>query len=103
MSSQAIFLEKIYQTDNYTFTIEWSDGIVTNYRLGELQRKCPCAACIDNKSKKITNDTSSYSDVRAIRLFSVGRYALRIDFTRGCSQGIYSFDFLRECFKNPMG
>ena len=35
-------------------------------------------------------------NVRATKLWSVGRYALQIAFTSGCSQGIYHFSYLRR-------
>lgn len=99
MNSHAVFLNKIVQKDNYTFTIEWSDGQVKDYRLSELQRKCPCAGCVDETTgKRVMDDSLIGNDVRAKGLYSIGRYALRINFTSGCSHGIYSFDFLREKF-----
>lgn len=99
MNSHAVFLNKIVQKDNYTFTIEWSDGLVKDYRLSELQRKCPCAGCVDeNTGKRVMDESLIGNDVGAKNLFSIGRYALRINFTSGCSHGIYSFDFLREKF-----
>lgn len=85
----------IWQKDNVTFCIKWSDEIVTEYRLSDLQRQCPCAACVDEKSgqrlNKVVND-----DVQARQIVNVGRYALRIQFTEGCSNGIFSFDELRK-------
>lgn len=94
---KAAYISKIYQKDNYTFTIEWNDGITNHYRLNELQKRCPCAGCVDEISGKRLLDKSMIADdVRAKRIMSVGRYALRLDFTSGCSHGIYSFDFLRE-------
>lgn len=92
---QPLMLRKIQQKDNYTFTIEWKDGLVGNYRLSELQMRCPCAACIDEATGKRRTPTNSIDPtVRAIKIVSVGRYALRVHFTSGCSTGIYDFDML---------
>lgn len=91
-------LKTINQIDNHTFAIEWSDGVVMQYRLSELQKKCPCANCVDeNTGKRLLNEALLKEDVRAISISSVGRYALRIQFTSGCTQGIFSFDTLRMC------
>lgn len=90
-------VRKIKQKDNQTFTIEWNDGKIVDYRLSELQRKCPCANCRDEVTGERLLDPSRIDDnVNAKRVVSVGRYALRVEFTSGCSTGIYSFDMLRE-------
>lgn len=99
---KAIFVNKINQKDNFTFTIEWSDGITQDYRLSELQKKCPCAGCVDETTgKRVCDPALVPDDLRAKRIMSVGRYALRIQFVSGCSHGIYSFDFLRICSQTP--
>lgn len=85
-----VFIPKeIYQVDNYTFAILWSDGKVQHYRLSDLQKACPCAQCSFAKNPV-------KEDVRALYIASVGRYALRVQFASGCSNGIYSFDKLKE-------
>jgi ATP-binding protein involved in chromosome partitioning len=90
-------LQKIYQKDNYTFVIEWSDGVMREYRLSELQKECPCAGCVDESTGKRKVDPSHLrEDVKAIRISNVGSYALRIQFSSGCSNGIYELDLLRN-------
>lgn len=97
MRSPAVLIRDIRQKDNYTFTIEWSDGQVHDYRLSVLQKNCPCAKCNDEVTGKRRVDQEKLrDDVRALRVYSVGRYALRIEFTSGCSTGIYSYELLRE-------
>lgn len=94
---QPAFVRSISQKDNHTFTIEWSDNKVCDYRLSDLQKQCPCAHCVDESTGKRMLDPSTVKpDVRAVRVANVGRYALRIQFTSGCSTGIYSFDMLRS-------
>lgn len=95
-----LFIREIAQKDNYTFTITWNDGVVGNYRLSELQKQCPCAGCIDEVTgKRILDEKNVKPDVRAVKIVSVGRYALRIQFTSGCSTGIYEFDLLHKLAK----
>lgn len=90
-------LKRIQQTGPYTFLIEWSDGIAQNFRLSDLQKMCPCANCVDEGSgRRILDQNTIREDVKARRIVNVGRYAIRIEFTSGCSTGIYSFDFLRH-------
>jgi DUF971 family protein len=93
MKHPPVLVKAIKQKDNFTFTIEWSDGIARHYRLCDLQERCPCAACSENAAGK---QPPLCKDVRAVNIFNIGRYALRIQFTSGCSAGIYSFAMLRE-------
>lgn len=85
-------IKKIWQIDNFNFSIEWSDNIISNYNLNNLQNHCPCAGCIEKKTTQTTNNDK----VKAYRISNVGRYAIRIEFTEGCSAGIYDFDLLRS-------
>ncbi len=90
-----VLVRSIKQIDNHVFTIEWSDGKLSNYRLSDLQKQCPCANCVDEATgRRVLNEATVKSDVRATKIVNVGRYALRIQFTTGCSTGIYGFDTL---------
>lgn len=90
-------IRSLVQKDNHTFTIEWNDGKIAEYRLSELQKQCPCARCVDELTgKRIVQESTINEDVRAKGIDKVGRYALRVEFTSGCSTGIYDFDMLRK-------
>jgi DUF971 family protein len=92
-----LFVCQIKQKNNYTFSIEWNDGVIQDFRLSDLQKECPCANCTDEiTGKRLLDPLSVSHDVRAIVIRSVGRYGLRIQFSSGCSTGIYSFDRLRK-------
>lgn len=92
-----LFIRKIWQKDNFTFSIHWSDGMVQDFRLADLQRNCPCALCNDEMTgQRLSHPKSVPDDLRAVVIRSMGRYGLRIQFTSGCSTGIYSYDKLRE-------
>lgn len=100
MKPASFLIRKIIQKDNHTFTITWSDGVEGTYRLSDLQKNCPCAKCVDETTgKRLINEKAIDPDVRAYRITSVGRYALRIQFTSGCSTGIYRFDILHQMAK----
>lgn len=97
MKQPPIYIKKIYQKDCNTFCIDWSDGLSHDFRLGALQKRCPCAQCFDpSTGKQLCQVSHMDPDVRAKRITNVGRYALRIQFCSGCSKGIYSFAFLRQ-------
>lgn len=85
-----IEMEKIVQISGTQFKIHWNDGTQTVYTLAELQRSCPCAKCRSG----LTEMGPAGSEVTAKRITSVGRYAIRIEFSSGCSLGIYTYDML---------
>lgn len=81
--------------DDFTFVIRWNDGLTTEHRLSHLQRQCPCAACVDEKTgRRVEKNVSDH--VKATSIRNVGRYALSIHFSDGCSNGIYSYEMLRK-------
>jgi DUF971 family protein len=90
-------IKAINQCDNHTFMIEWADGVIQRYRLCDIQRCCPCANCTDEfTGMPLLDPNTVKDDVRAVKIKSIGKYGLQIQFTSGCSTGIYSFDQLRQ-------
>lgn len=59
--------------------------------LPEIQKRCPCARC--SEEKKVD------SKVSLLEFSPVGRYAVRITFSSGCSKGIYPHALLSELAK----
>lgn len=97
MKNPPILIRKIKQVDNSSFLIEWSDGINHTFRLSRLQGLCPCAQCYDPiAGKRTPNSPQVQNNVSATKIENVGRYALKVHFTSGCTKGIYSFALLRE-------
>ncbi|OJU81548.1 MAG: hypothetical protein BGO10_03710 [Chlamydia sp. 32-24] len=81
----------IQQLDNFSFCIEWEGNEKKVYFLKDLQQNCPCASCKLAKTQPCVDQ-----NVQAHRVFNVGRYGLKIEFTSGCSQGIYSYKWLKD-------
>lgn len=81
-------VEKIAQKNSDIFFIKWTDGIYQEFSLKALQENCPCVRCQEKEKAPI-------SLISAYRIYSVGRYALQIDFTSGCSRGLYTYAYLR--------
>lgn len=93
MNHPPLSIHAIEQIDNYTFSITWNDQFVSNYNLNLLQQNCPCAQCQVNPKPIIDKD------VRATKINGIGRYALKIHYTSGCSLGIYTYALLRTLSK----
>ena len=93
----SIAIRQIRQKDNQTFSIVWSDQKEQDFHLRDLQKNCPCANCVDEMTgQRLLNPDSVKENVRAVAIRNVGRYGLQIQFTSGCSMGIYSFEMLRQ-------
>ncbi|MCI0382681.1 MAG: P-loop NTPase [Chlamydiae bacterium] len=84
----SFFIRKIFQNGLHSFIIIWHDGSVHEFSLTEVQKNCPCMRC--QKQKKVD------PFVTAIWIKNMGIYALKIAFTSGCSNGVYSFALLRS-------
>ncbi len=92
-------IETLKQKDAHTFVIKWKDQVEINYRLSELQKKCPCANCRDEVTGEQKVDPKTIDEsVKAKGITNVGRYALKVDFTSGCAMGIYAHEQLRNEF-----
>ena len=88
--------------------IDWSDGAMTTWTVGDLRKACPCATC---REKKRADDSTeiksapkslpilSAAEAKPLRIESmrpVGAYAYNIAFSDGHSSGIFTFRLLRK-------
>lgn len=92
-----IRVKDIAQLDSRTIGILWTDGRKDKLDVVELRRKCPCAVCVEEWTRKqLLKPEDVPETVRPVRIDSVGSYALKIEFTDGHSTGIYTFAMLRN-------
>jgi ATP-binding protein involved in chromosome partitioning len=78
-------------------TVGWTDGSVSRVSFSTLQRHCPCAQCIDETTgQRRSQPAAVAADLTAQSVFPVGRYALKVQFSSGCSTGIYPFSLIRH-------
>jgi ATP-binding protein involved in chromosome partitioning len=95
-------VRQIKQENDRTLSIHWTDGKSQQLDVVMLRRQCPCAACIDEISKKpLIKPDDIAESVRPKRIVSVGRYALAIEFSDGHRTGIYSYETLRKLGPAP--
>jgi DUF971 family protein len=105
MSGTAHEPEHIAISKSKGITIDWKDGVRSEYTLALLRDHCPCAHCTG--AHGTTPQRTSYSQpeanpfkmfqpaLRMLNIEPVGAYALRIHWSDGHSSGIYSYDYLR--------
>lgn len=97
MATQNIFIKKIQQEGPTSLIIEWSDSKMSALDTIMLRKKCPCAVCIDEHTGEKRLDESTVPDtLRPQRVYSIGRYAVGLDFSDGHKTGIYTYSYLRE-------
>lgn len=94
--ASSLAITKFEQISAFEFQIIWSDGKIINYRLNKLQSLCPCAGC--EEARKASPDFAAKiaTDIKAHEITQIGRYAIKISFASGCSNGIYSYELLRN-------
>lgn len=74
----------------------WSDGKQSISTFADLRFLCPCAVCVDEGTgvRKIRREDVA-ADVVALKVNTVGNYAIAVNWSDGHDTGIYSFDYLR--------
>lgn len=80
-------IKNIVQDDLQHIVIRWTDGVFQKFNNADIQRNCPCAGCTEKPPH-------TSKEVRILQSTMVGQYAIRFDFSQGCSNGIYTFDKL---------
>ena len=94
MSHFPVALKKVSQSE---LGIRWDDQKETSLTVRKLRLECPCASCIDEWTReKLLKDEQVPQDVHPIRMHTVGRYALRVEWSDGHNTGIYPFKSLRK-------
>lgn len=99
---ETLDIAKLEYMGQHILNIHWTDGKISHIPLSVLQQHCPCAGCVDEVTGERRHGcAAAHPDVRAQSVSPVGRYALRVHFSSGCSTGIYPFPLLRQ-LSNPM-
>ncbi len=97
MATENLQIYDIKQEDERTLTIKWNSGRTQALDVVTLRKKCPCAACLDELTRKPILDPHSIPDsVRPLEINAIGRYAIGIKFNDGHATGIYTYDFLSK-------
>jgi len=88
-------------------TITWEDGHVSQYPFAGLRAACPCVECKGGHANMGGPGDPSLvanapeSDVTINNLQAVGAYALQFMWSDGHSNGIYTWDYLRQLAPAP--
>ena len=88
--------EAVGKVSDHFFEVS-KDKTIYRFRFSDVQRNCPCARCVDEiTGHRIVEEESINENVSVQGIRSIGNYALKFSFNRGCSQGIYTWECLRK-------
>lgn len=82
--------------------IVWSDGQVREYSVRELRENCPCATCIEKRSRDQPQPllnilrVEETQPLRIVRMQPTGNYAYGLQFSDGHDTGIFTIEHLRS-------
>jgi DUF971 family protein len=95
----------IYKKDKDILAVRWNDGTLSTFPVRQLRISCPCAVCVNEwTGEKMLDESKVPKDIKPLKLFSVGRYAMAIHWSDGHKTGIYSYDYLRRIeSRDPKG
>ena len=76
--------------------VEWPDGLARKLNLVSLRGQCMCARCVDEiTGERIVELDGIDPAIQIDQLQLVGNYALRIHWSDGHHQGLYTWQHLR--------
>ena len=94
--------QAVQKKDARTLEILWTDKVQAQYDVVALRRNCVCAQCVDEMTRaQILKPEQVAESVRPIKVRSLGRYALAVDWSDGHSSSIYSWAYLRKLAHLP--
>jgi DUF971 family protein len=82
--------------------IDWSDGLRTFVTWQHLRANCPCASCIEKRSKPpdpfniLSAQEVTAGEPTPVKMLPRGYYAYQIVWNDGHDTGIYSLELLRQ-------
>lgn len=98
---------RVLLTEGKGLEIDWADGHRSAWSFAWLREACPCATCIDERTKEGRKPGQPKPRPAALLPMytppakpasaqPVGRYALQFNWQDGHSSGIYSWEYLRR-------
>ncbi|EPG75767.1 PF06155 family protein [Leptospira fainei serovar Hurstbridge str. BUT 6] len=81
--------------DEDSLRIAWKDGVLSEYSLLDLRKRCPCVVCRGGHGGKVGATTGAIQQAKLLSFSKVGRYAINLVWGDYHNTGIYSFDSLR--------
>ncbi len=90
------------KADGDALRVTWADGAVTRAPYKRLRDQCPCATCLEARSKPanpfrvLTANELAAGPLRPVKVVPVGHYAYQITWSDGHASGIVTLSALRD-------
>lgn len=93
-----MFPEKIEIREKKLLFITWQDGGITQIRLVNLRRACPCALCNADRESQGPDYIPLYNDdeITITNIKVMGYYGINVEWKDGHNTGIYEFNHLKK-------
>ncbi|MDP2654150.1 MAG: P-loop NTPase [Candidatus Omnitrophota bacterium] len=83
--------------DQSAISLRWADGTQDIFSNRDVRLSCGCALCVNEMTgEKILNPESIRADIAALKIVTLGNYAIGIDWNDGHSSGIYPYKNLKS-------
>lgn len=88
--------KKISIKEKQFLNIVWDNDSLTEIKISNLRKECPCATCISEKEKNGKKYIPLYTgdEIAIAKIEMVGHYAVGITWKDGHNTGIYEFKHL---------
>lgn len=102
---------EIKRLEGRAMQISWSDGSQNTLSSTKLRQSCPCAQCRENRGEGShaaplgsphkrsllrVIEASSEEETNLVNIWSIGNYAIGIQWGDGHDSGIYTYAYLHE-------
>jgi Mrp family chromosome partitioning ATPase/DUF971 family protein len=86
--------------DAKAITLSWPDGETVSVPNATLRKACACAVCVDEMTNAPLLDPKSVpDDIHALKVGTIGNYAITVDWSDGHNTGFFPYKTIRELAK----
>jgi ATP-binding protein involved in chromosome partitioning len=83
--------------DSSAITLKWPGGETVSVSNATLRKACSCALCVDEITNKPILDPSSVpDDIHALKVGTIGNYAISVEWSDGHNTGFFPYKRIKE-------
>lgn len=83
--------------DSSAITLKWPGGEIVSVSNAALRKACSCALCVDEITNEPILDPSSVpDDIHALKVGTIGNYAISVDWSDGHNTGFFPYQRIKE-------
>jgi Mrp family chromosome partitioning ATPase/DUF971 family protein len=83
--------------DEQAITLKWPDGESVAVPNAVLRKACSCAVCVDEMTQRPILDPAAIpDDIRALKVGTIGNYAITVDWSDGHNTGFFPYKTIKE-------